>query len=56
MSDRTSSKDAAEAARIPLPVRVAGSVGTGVVIALALAPEALAKLASNHNETMLDND
>jgi hypothetical protein len=56
MSDRTSSKDAADAARIPLGVKVAGTVGTGVAIALALAPEALAKLAANHNETMLVED
>jgi hypothetical protein len=37
-------------------VRVAGMVTAGVVVALAVAPEALARLTANHNETVLTLD
>jgi ABC-type Mn2+/Zn2+ transport system permease subunit len=36
-----------------LKMRVAGIVGVGVVVSLVLAPEALARIISNHNETVL---
>jgi hypothetical protein len=36
--------------------RVAGMLTAGVVVSLVLAPEALAKLASNHSETVLALD
>jgi hypothetical protein len=39
-----------------LKLRVAGVMTAGVVISLALAPEALARIAMNHNETVLTLD
>ncbi|MGH2941532.1 MAG: hypothetical protein ACRDLN_01970 [Solirubrobacteraceae bacterium] len=39
-----------------LKVRVAGVLTSGAVVSLVLVPEALAKMASNHNETVLALD
>jgi hypothetical protein len=39
-----------------LKTRVAGIVGVGVVVSLVLAPEALARIIANHNETVLALD
>ncbi|MEA2150037.1 MAG: hypothetical protein QOD69_1867 [Solirubrobacteraceae bacterium] len=39
--------------RVALKARVAGIVTAGVVVGLVLAPEALAMISLNHNETVL---
>jgi hypothetical protein len=39
--------------RAALKIRVAGIVTAGVVVSLVLAPEALARISANHNETVL---
>jgi hypothetical protein len=39
-----------------LKMRVAGIVTAGVVVSLVLAPEAFARIISNHNETVLSLD
>ena len=39
-----------------LKVRIAAISATGVVVSLAVVPEALARLAVNHNETVLALD
>jgi hypothetical protein len=39
--------------RAALKTRVAGIVTAGVVVSLVLAPEALAVISPNHNETVL---
>jgi hypothetical protein len=41
---------------VALKMRVAGVVTAGVAVSLVLAPEALAALTSNHNETVLAVD
>ena len=53
MKEDTAQRDARAAA---LKVRVAGVLTASVVVSLALAPEALARLAVNHNETVLTLD
>lgn len=37
-------------------VRCAGVMSASVVVSLALAPEALARITLNHNETLLTSD
>lgn len=39
-----------------LKMRVAGILTGGVVVSLVLAPEAFARIISNHNETVLSLD
>jgi hypothetical protein len=39
-----------------LKARVAGILTAGVVVSLVLAPDALARLTANHNETVLALD
>lgn len=39
-----------------LKARLAGAFTASVVVSLALAPDALARLAVNHNETVLTLD
>jgi hypothetical protein len=41
---------------IALKTRVAGVVAAGAVVSLVLAPEALARLTANHNETVVRLD
>ena len=42
--------------RAALKLRVAGILTAGVAVSLVLAPEALARLTANHNETVLALD
>ena len=48
--------EGAARATAALKTRVAGVLTASVVISLALAPEALARIAVNHNETVLTLD
>ena len=48
--------ESAARVRAALKTRVAGILTASVVISLALAPEALARIALNHNETVLTLD
>lgn len=41
---------------VALKVRIAGIATTSVVVSLAVVPEALARIAVNHNETVLALD
>lgn len=56
MSDDMQHADEGVSRSVALKARLAGVVTTSVVVSLVLAPEALAKLTANHNETVLALD
>ena len=56
MKEDTAKRDADAPRAAALKARLAGALTASVVVGLALAPDALARLAVNHNETVLTLD